>query len=62
MMRTAEGAFPKRHPFLKSKSRVVRRAEKMHMIGHDQIITDQPYHAENGTDIGAAALTSTPII
>ena len=42
LMDPPELPFPKRHPFLQGKSQILRRAEKMQMVRHEQVITDQP--------------------
>ena len=34
--------FPEGDPFLQGKAHIARSAEKMRMIGHEQIIADQP--------------------
>ena len=42
VMQPPELTLPERHPFLQRKSQIIRRAEQMQMVGHEQIITHQP--------------------
>src|SRR5436190_22580972 len=41
-MTPAESAFPELHPLIYTEMQILRRAKKVHVIGHDQIIPDQP--------------------
>ena len=42
LMRFAESAFPKRHPFFNGEGQIAGRGEQVQMIGHQNIIPNQP--------------------
>ena len=41
-MTAAETAFPEFHPLVDLEMQVARRTKKVHVIGHDEVVTNQP--------------------